>query len=66
MFYYSLLYLHIKKWKKVTVFLYAAAKTTLIAGILHLIKVTDTINGGDKISNAYFLYLVGGEVTQVF
>jgi hypothetical protein len=51
--------------KKFTLLLYAAAATTLIAGILHLNKVIDTISNGEAISNADILFLVGG-IAQVF
>ncbi len=34
--------------KKFTILLYAAAATTLIAGLLHLTKVADTIGSGDS------------------
>jgi hypothetical protein len=51
--------------KKFTILLYAAAATTLIAGILHLTKVIDTISSGEAISNADILFLVGG-IAQVF
>jgi hypothetical protein len=51
--------------KKFTLLLYAAAATTLIAGILHLYKVIDTISSGEAISNADILFLVGG-IAQVF
>ena len=51
--------------KKFTILLYAAAATTLIAGILHLTKVADAIWSGDDISNADILFLVGG-IAQVF
>ncbi len=51
--------------KKFTILLYAAAATTLIAGLLHLTKVADTIGSGDVISNADILFLVGG-IAQVF
>ena len=51
--------------KKFTLLLYAAAATTLIAGILHLNKVIDTISRGEAISNADILFLVGG-IAQVF
>lgn len=51
--------------KKITLLLYAAAATTLIAGILHLNKVIDTISSGEAISNADILFLVGG-IAQVF
>jgi hypothetical protein len=42
--------------KKFTILLYAAAATTLIAGLLHLTKVADTIGSGDVISNADILF----------
>ena len=45
--------------KKFTILLYAAAATTLIAGLLHLTKVADTIGSGDVISNADILFLLG-------
>ncbi len=51
--------------KRFTILLYAAAATTLIAGILHLTKVVDTIGSGDVINNADILFLVGG-IAQVF
>ena len=51
--------------KKFTLLLYAAAATTLIAGILHINKVIDTISSGEAISNADILFLVGG-IAQVF
>ena len=51
--------------KKYTILLYAAAATTLIAGILHINKVIDTISSGEAISNADILFLVGG-IAQVF
>src|ERR687897_201530 len=51
--------------QKFTILLYAAAATTLIAGILHLNKVIDTISSGEAISNADILFLVGG-IAQVF
>ena len=51
--------------KKFTILLFAAAVTTLIAGLLHLTKVADTIGSGDVISNADILFLVGG-IAQVF
>src|ERR671913_2475775 len=46
--------------KKFTILLYAAAATTLIAGILHLNKVIDTISSGKAIGNADILFLGGG------
>ncbi len=51
--------------KKFTILLYAAAATTLIAGILHLNKVIDTISSGEEIGNADILFLIGG-IAQVF
>ena len=51
--------------KKFTILLYAAAATTLIAGILHINKFIDTISSGEEISNADILFLVG-EAAQVF
>jgi hypothetical protein len=51
--------------KNFTILLYAAAATTLIAGILHLNKVIDTISSGEAISNADILFL-GGGIAQVF
>ena len=51
--------------KKFTLLLYAAAATTLIAGILHLNKVIDTISSGKAIGNADILFL-GGGIAQVF
>jgi hypothetical protein len=50
---------------KVTILLYAAAATTLIAGILHLNKTIDTISSGEAISNADILFFVGG-IAQIF
>ena len=51
--------------KNFTILLYAAAATTLIAGILHLNKVIDTISSGEAIGNADILFL-GGGIAQVF
>jgi hypothetical protein len=51
--------------EKFTVLLYAAAATTLIAGILHINKFVDTISSGEQIGNADILFLVGG-IAQVF
>lgn len=51
--------------KKFTILLYAAAASTLIAGVLHLNKVIDTISSGEEISSADILFLVGG-IAQVF
>jgi hypothetical protein len=51
--------------EKFTVLLYAAAATTLIAGVLHINKFVDTISSGEQIGNADILFLVGG-IAQVF
>ena len=51
--------------EKFTVLLYAAAGTTLIAGVLHINKFVDTISSGEQIGNADILFLVGG-IAQVF
>jgi hypothetical protein len=51
--------------KKYTILLYAAAATTLIAGILHINKVIDTISSSEAINNTDILFLVGG-AAQVF
>lgn len=51
--------------KKFTILLYAAAASTLIAGVLHLNKVIDTISSDEEISSADILFLVGG-IAQVF
>ena len=51
--------------EKFTILLYAAAATTLIAGILHINKVIDTISSGEQIGNADILFLVGG-IARVF
>ncbi|MGH9981749.1 MAG: hypothetical protein ACRD6U_09375 [Nitrososphaeraceae archaeon] len=51
--------------KKYTILLYVAAATTLIAGILHINKVIDTISSSEAIGNADILFLVGG-AAQVF
>ena len=51
--------------KKFTVLLYAAAATTLIAGILHINRFIDTIRSGEQIGNPDILFLVGG-IAQVF
>jgi hypothetical protein len=48
--------------KNFSILLYAAAVTTIIAGILHLVKVPNTIDGN---VNAGILFLVGG-IVQVF
>jgi hypothetical protein len=45
--------------------LYAAAATTLIAGILHINRVRDTTSSGEEIGNPDILFLVGG-IAQVF
>lgn len=45
--------------------LYAAAASTLIAGVLHLNKVIDTISSGEEISSADIVFLVRG-IAQVF
>jgi hypothetical protein len=51
--------------KKFTILLYAAAATTLIAGILHISRFIDTILSGEQIGNPDILFLVGG-IAQVF
>src|SRR5688500_15068545 len=51
--------------KKFTILLYAAAATTLVAGILHLNKFIDTISSGEEIGNPDILFLVGG-IAQIF
>lgn len=51
--------------EKFAVLLYAAAATTLIAGVLHINKFVDTISSGEQIGNADILFLVGG-AAQVF
>jgi hypothetical protein len=51
--------------KKFTILLYVAAASTLIAGVLHLNKVINTISKGEEINNADILFLVGG-IAQVF
>jgi hypothetical protein len=50
---------------KFTVLLYAAASTTLIAGILHINRFIDTVSSGEQIGNPDILFLVGG-IAQVF
>ena len=50
---------------KFTILLFAAAATTLIAGILHINRFIDTISGGEQIGNSDILFLVGG-IAQVF
>jgi hypothetical protein len=37
--------------EKFTILLYAAAATTLIAGILHINKFIDTVSSGEQIGN---------------
>ena len=51
--------------EKFTVLLYAAASTTLIAGILHINRFIDTVSSGEQIGNPDILFLVGG-IAQVF
>jgi hypothetical protein len=51
--------------EKFTILLYAAAATTLIAGILHINKFIDTVSSGEQIGNPDILFLVGG-IAQVF
>jgi hypothetical protein len=51
--------------RKFTILLYAAAATTLIAGILHINKFIDTISSGEQIGNPDILFLIGG-IAQVF
>ncbi|MGE5634887.1 MAG: hypothetical protein ACM3VV_06605 [Deltaproteobacteria bacterium] len=51
--------------KKFTILLYVAAASTLIAGVLHLNKIIDTISSGEEISNANILFLDVG-IAQVF
>ena len=46
--------------EKFNILLYAAAATTLIAGILHINRFIDTISSGDQIGNPDILFLVGG------
>lgn len=50
---------------KFTILLYAAAATTLIAGILHINRFIDTIRSGEQIGNPDILFLVGG-IAQIF
>ena len=50
---------------KFTILLFAAAATTLIAGILHINRFIDTISSGEQIGNSDILFLVGG-IAQVF
>jgi hypothetical protein len=47
--------------KNFSILLYAAAATTVISGILHLVKVPNTIDGN---VDAGILFLVGG-IAQV-
>ena len=51
--------------EKFTILLYAAAATTLIAGILHINRFIDTISSGEEIGNPDILFLIGG-IAQVF
>jgi hypothetical protein len=51
--------------EKFTILLYAAAATTLIAGILHINKFIDTISSGEQIGNPDILFFIGG-IAQVF
>jgi hypothetical protein len=51
--------------EKFKILLYAAAATTLIAGILHINRFIDTISSGEEIGNPDILFLVGG-IAQVF
>lgn len=44
--------------------MYAAA-STLIAGVLHINKVIDTISNGEEIGNSDILFLIGG-LAQIF
>jgi hypothetical protein len=50
---------------KFTILLFAAAATTLIAGILHINRFIETTSSGEKIGNPDILFLVGG-IAQVF
>ena len=45
--------------------IYAAAASTLIAGLLHLNRVIDTITNGEEIGNSDILFLIGG-LAQIF
>ncbi len=45
--------------------MYAAAAITLIAGVLHINKVIDTISNGEEIGNSDILFLIGG-LAQIF
>ena len=51
--------------KKLNILIYAAAASTLIAGVLHLNKVIDTISNGEEIGNSDILFLIGG-LAQIF
>ncbi|HJT84927.1 MAG TPA: hypothetical protein VJ697_10630 [Nitrososphaeraceae archaeon] len=51
--------------KKFNILIYAAAASTLIAGILHLNRVIDTITNGEEIGNSDILFLIGG-LAQIF
>ena len=51
--------------QKFTILLYAAAATTLLAGILHINKFIDTISSDEQIGNPDVLFLIGG-IAQVF
>ena len=51
--------------KKFPFLLYLAAATTLIAGILYIIKVIETTNSCEAIANADILFFVGG-IAYVF
>jgi hypothetical protein len=51
--------------KKLNILLYAAAASTLIAGVLHINKVIDTISNGEEIGNSDILFLIGG-LAQIF
>ena len=52
--------------KKFTILLYAAVVTTLIAGILHIIKFIDFISSDEQIGNADILFLIGGADSSIF
>lgn len=51
--------------KKLNILIYAAAASTLIAGVLHINKVIDTISNGEEIGNSDILFLIGG-LAQIF
>ena len=51
--------------KKLNILIYAASASTLIAGVLHINKVIDTISNGEEIGNSDILFLVGG-LAQIF